>query len=249
MDLVVQEFKMEISDINVGICLIIKNENQYLDEWLEHYRKLGVDKFFIYDNNSSTPIKIDDNDVDVILWDNELFGSQNNAYLDCCQKNLSFDFIGFFDTDEFYFSKSMNIKSDINHFKSLYGDFDGFAIYWRLYGKQSPYFTERQSIEMYTQYYEDAHIKSLLNPKKVVSFGQPHFASLLNGKYIDELGRIVFSPIGEHTSDYVWIKHIWTRSEEEFKEKLIRGDVNWRKQINTNFDEFYNYNDRCVLND
>ena len=30
---------------------------------------------------------------------------------------------------------------------------------------------------------------------------------------------------------------------------VIRGDVNWRKQINTDFNEFYNYNDRCVLND
>ena len=42
--------------MKIGVCLIIKNENEYLEEWLTHYRSLGVDKFFIYDNNSTIPI-------------------------------------------------------------------------------------------------------------------------------------------------------------------------------------------------
>ena len=85
--------------MKIGICLIIKNENDYLEEWLIHYRSLGVDKFFIYDNNSTIPITSSDDDVDVILWDDEKFGSQNNAYLNCCRTYSSFDYIGFFDTD------------------------------------------------------------------------------------------------------------------------------------------------------
>jgi hypothetical protein len=235
--------------MKIGICLIIKNENDYLEEWLTHYRNLGVDKFFIYDNNSTTPIKLTDDDVDVILWDNEKFGSQNNAYINCCRTYSSFDYIGFFDTDEFYYSKSMNIKTDIKNLKEKFGDFDGFAMYWRMYGKTSPYFTERQPMGNYTQYHINDHIKSFLNPKSVAFFGTPHFANLKSGKYIDELGRTVVSAIGKHTSEDIWIKHTWARSEPEFKEKLIRGDVNWRKQINNNFNEFYTYNDKCILND
>lgn len=235
--------------MKIGVCLIIKNENEYLDEWLNHYRGIGVDKFFIYDNNSSTPIKSSDDDVEVILWDNENFGSQNNAYLNCCKTYSSFDYIGFFDTDEFYYSKTMNIKTDINYLKEKFGEFNGLAIYWRMYGKPSPYFTERQPIINYKQYHVNDHIKSFLNPKSVIGFGDPHFGRLNNKKYIDELGRNVIGPIGKHTSEYVWIKHIWTRSESEFKEKLIRGDVNLRRQRDRSFKDFYEYNDNSILND
>jgi hypothetical protein len=235
--------------MKIGVCLIIKNENEYLEEWLAHYRGLGVDKFFIYDNNSSTPITSSDDDVDVILWKNEKFGSQNNAYLNCCKTYSSFDYIGFFDTDEFYYSKTMNIKTDINNLTEKFGDFNGLAIYWRMYGKTKPYFTERQPIINYKQYHVNDHIKSFLTPKSVIKFNDPHFGNLRNKKYIDELGRNVVGPVGEHTSENIWIKHVWTRSETEFKEKLIRGDANLRGKSNRTFNEFYDHNDNCILND
>lgn len=235
--------------MKIGVCLIIKNENEYLEEWLTHYRGLGVDRFFIYDNNSSTPITSSDDDVDVILWKNEKFGSQNNAYLNCCKTYSSFDYIGFFDTDEFYYSKTMNIKTDINNLTEKFGDFNGLAIYWRMYGKTKPYFTERQPIINYKQYHVNDHIKSFLTPKSVIKFNDPHFGNLRNKKYIDELGRNVVGPVGEHTSENIWIKHVWTRSETEFKEKLIRGDANLRGKSNRTFNEFYDHNDNCILND
>lgn len=37
-------------------CLIIKNENQYLTEHLEENARAGVEHFYIYDNESSTPV-------------------------------------------------------------------------------------------------------------------------------------------------------------------------------------------------
>jgi len=234
--------------MKIGICLIIKNENEYLEEWLTHYRSLGVDKFFIYDNNSTIPIKSSDDDVEVILWSNESFGSQNEAYLNCCKTYSSFDYIGFFDTDEFYYSKTMNIKTDINYLKEKFGDFSGLGIYWRMYGKPFPYLTERQPMINYNQYHINNHIKSFIDPKTINRFPDPHFASI-NGKYIDELGRDVVYPTGRHTSEYVWIKHIWSRSEPEFREKIMRGDVNLRTQRFTNFNKYYEYNDKCVLND
>ena len=35
----------------VCICAIGKEENRYIKEFVEHYKKLGVDKIFLYDNN------------------------------------------------------------------------------------------------------------------------------------------------------------------------------------------------------
>jgi hypothetical protein len=230
--------------MKIGICLIIKDENEYVDEWLSHYRKLGVDNFFIYDNNSPTPVKIESDDVDVILWDNEEFGSQNKAYLDCCLKNKEFDFIGFFDTDEFYMSNTMNIKEDISNLINKFGDFSGLGIYWRMYGKPKPYFLDRQPIDNYTHYFNNDHIKSFIDPKTIDHFPDPHFPTI-NGKYIDELGRTVVFPIGQHTSETIWLKHIWTRSLPEFESKIKRGDANKVVRDRT-IDEFFEHNDACI---
>lgn len=37
--------------MNFGVCAILKNENLYLREWVEHYINLGFDKIILYDNN------------------------------------------------------------------------------------------------------------------------------------------------------------------------------------------------------
>ena len=36
---------------NLAAILLFKNENDFLDTWIEHHIKLGVDTFFIYNNN------------------------------------------------------------------------------------------------------------------------------------------------------------------------------------------------------
>ena len=35
------------------LCAIAKNEGRYLQEWIEYHKMLGVEKFFIYDNESA----------------------------------------------------------------------------------------------------------------------------------------------------------------------------------------------------
>lgn len=37
--------------MKIAICAIYKNENIYLREWVEHHKRLGFDKIFLYDNN------------------------------------------------------------------------------------------------------------------------------------------------------------------------------------------------------
>ena len=41
----------------LSICAIIKNENVYLEEWLNYYLLIGVEHFYLYDNESKIPIK------------------------------------------------------------------------------------------------------------------------------------------------------------------------------------------------
>ena len=44
--------------MKVGICAIIRDCNEnYLKEWVEYHRLIGVDYFYIYDNDSKISIR------------------------------------------------------------------------------------------------------------------------------------------------------------------------------------------------
>lgn len=230
--------------MRIALCLIIKNEGQYLEEWLDYHRKVGVDFFIIYDNQSNPPISNEDKDVTIIKWEDNNIGSQMRAYKHCSLNFNDFDFIGFIDTDEFYESISMNIKEDFESLLQHHGDISGIGLYWRNYGNPSPYFDIRKSINDYVYYYTNEHIKSFINPKKINYFPDPHKA-VIDGKYVDEQGRGIIGPTGHHTSDFFWIKHTWSRSLSEFKEKINRGSGD-KVRRNYTLDHFYQYNNKCV---
>lgn len=44
----------------IALCLIFKNEAPFLKEWLDYHLTIGVDHFYLYNNNS------DDNYLDVL---------------------------------------------------------------------------------------------------------------------------------------------------------------------------------------
>jgi len=239
-------------NLKIAVCAIMKDENPYLEEWVEHYKNIGVDEIFIYDNLSNKPLQDTLVEIDHLInipvtiknWGDNKFRSQSRAYLDCAKNNQHFDFIGFFDADEFYMSKKMDIKQDLQELKNKYGDFNAVGIYWRIYGNTPPFET-KQPIENYKMWYGDKHIKSWVNPKILADFPDPHKAVIKSGKYIDESGRNIISPIGNHTSENMWIKHVFTRSKEEWGDKMKRGDANLRKNLRT-WDDFYHYNKLCT---
>lgn len=238
--------------MKIAVCLIIKNENLYLEEWLDHYRKLGVDHFFIYDNLSEIPVSYylssvgndDYGDTTVIRWEDTKYKSQSRAYMDCCRNNSHYDYIGFIDSDELYYSKSMDIKKDFEDLRERFGYFNGLGLYWRMYGA-NPAVDERQPMFKYTQWYPHHLIKSFVNPKVVRDFPDPHKASITSGDYINEAGSKIISPIGQHTSDNIYIKHVWCKSLEEWKQKIARGDANTR-EINRTMEDFENHTKMCV---
>jgi hypothetical protein len=40
----------------LSLCLIAKDENAYLKEWLDYHILIGVEHFWIYDNDSTIPL-------------------------------------------------------------------------------------------------------------------------------------------------------------------------------------------------
>ena len=237
--------------MKIAICAIARDENPYFEEWLNYHRKVGISHFFLYDNGSRTPIKdyLQENnlmkdDIEIVEWHDFKLGAQSRAYMDCCKKHQDFDYIGFLDIDEFYESNKMNVIRDIQDLRDLYGNFFGVGLYWRIYGSNNPYFEERHPVDEYVKWHGDKHIKSFVCPKYVMGFPDPHKASLIGGNYINEKGGKILGPYGQHTSDNIWIKHVFTRSKSEFLEKIERGDANLQVRTRT-MNDFYAYNDLC----
>lgn len=236
------------SSYKIGICLLT-NEPEYLEEWLEHHRNMDFDHFFIYFDSNT---KIDDypnleeKDCSFKIWDCQNSpNGQMKAYEDCC-KLSNMDYLLFIDSDEFIMTKnSMNIKQVLENLYYAHGKFDGLALYWRFYGNNPP-FEVRNPVKNYKQYHENGHIKILINPKKVISFPNPHLC-ITKGKIINELGDIVKEPVGIHTSKNIWIKHIWTRSRKEWATKVNRKG--WYEYYDRKMEEFDNYNKLCVMTD
>ena len=46
-------------DLKICLCTLGKMENKYAREFVEHYKRYGVDKIFIYDNNDIKGEKFD----------------------------------------------------------------------------------------------------------------------------------------------------------------------------------------------
>lgn len=120
----------------VSLCLIFYNEGKYLKEWIEYHRIIGIDHFYLYNNNSTDNYMdvlkpyIDSGLVDVILWKDK--PGQMTAYIDCARRyGEESDWIGFIDADEFI------VPIEHNNIKDFLAKFNGRGsvyINWKCFG-------------------------------------------------------------------------------------------------------------------
>lgn len=130
----------DLSTNKIGLCAIAKCENNYIREWVEYYKNLHFDKIFLFDNNDldgehfEEVIKdyIDSGFVEVIN-----VRGKANQQIECYDKlyhseKLSrFDWIAYFDIDEFLHIDTNNIHSYLSNKK--FDNFDGIAFNWKYY--------------------------------------------------------------------------------------------------------------------
>lgn len=122
---------------NVSVCSIFKNEAPYLKEWIEFNHLVGVEHFYMYNNNSEDDFLsvlapyIEKGWVTLIEWPYNQ--RQMESYKDCIKKYASeTKWIGFIDIDEFIVPKSTNsIYEFLKPFEKKAG---AINIYWRLFG-------------------------------------------------------------------------------------------------------------------
>ena len=247
-------FKEEKLKFNkVCLCAIAKEENRYIREFVEYYKNYDIDKIYIFDNNDKDGEKFEDVIDDYIkngfveLIDyKEIPQPQLKSYNDCYKRfNSSYDWLIFFDIDEFIYLK------DFTSFKSFLNDkrFDrcnrvqfNWIFYTdnnQLYYENKPVrerFTEKQLYARGKKRGGEQGIKSVLRGNiKNLKITCPHALSA-NTRSCDGFGKPQkISGISTKYSDfeYYYLEHYACKSTEEFIiNKLKKTDVYHTKDIN-----------------
>lgn len=246
-----------------SVCLLIKDENEFLEEWLDNYYNLGIEHFFIYDNNSKIPIvktlECIRNGFYIDKCDVILFTEYNHMQYDCyenCLKRFGdiSKWIGFFDTDELleFTDNSSNINDFLQRFDA--DDISCVWIPWQLYNANGHISKPNGGMrENYTSTIIDPfglYGKVFVRTSRTMKVWV-HNADSYNyyfqtvdpsGNYLYEIYRnlTINAFKGEYIYPHAKINHYITRSFNEWCEKMARGtcDPNFKRK----FDVFFEYN-------
>lgn len=147
--------------MKVALCCIIKNENRYLSEFIEHYKSLGFAHIYVYDHNNKDGEhcedilqKYMDEDFVTVFDVKETVCPQLNVYQHCYNNyNKEYDWMCFFDADEFL--EIRNIKyNNINDFlsQSIFNEYNCIVVNWEVYGdNELLYYDDRPVKERFTK--------------------------------------------------------------------------------------------------
>ena len=238
------------------LCTIAKNEGRYLQEWIEYHKMMGVEKFFIYDNESTdNTLKILKPYIGSNLVEYRYFPGkkmQLKAYADCVRKHKrNTRYLGFLDIDEFIVP--IKHKTIPDYLRSL-GRFSGVQINWLVYGssgakkRKKGLVMERFKDHSFVDHKLNHHIKVILNPRLILRFFSAH-RPVIFGRYIDSNGNVTKKRFWDRipVSNQIRINHYAIKSYEEFLEKRSRGRARFDRK--RSLDYFDNYDLNNIKND
>lgn len=225
----------------VCICGIFKNEAQYLEEWINYHQVIGVDHFYLYNNNSDDDYSvvlqpfIDRGIVDLVEW--PLPHSQMLAYRDCYNNHREdTQWLTFIDIDEFICPISTD---NIKDWLASYISYPGVAVYWKQFGSNGKLTHDPRQlvIEQYTQCWRkfSCYTKMFCNMNFVISdFQNPHvLKSEIMGISIPPINQFKkIISFGTHRVSWggketIQINHYWGKAYDCFTDKINKTDVHY----------------------
>lgn len=145
----------------ISICAIFKDEEGFLKEWIEYHNMVGVDHFYLYNNNSSDNYhEVLANYVErglVTLVDFPYDHAQMKAYkhfYDTYRKETQW--VSFLDIDEFFVPIKDN---DLGTWIKKFEKYPVVQIYWKMFGTsgQLHHDYSKLVIEQYTSSWDSLY--------------------------------------------------------------------------------------------
>ena len=238
--------------MNSCILTVIKNEQQYLDEWIKYHLELGIDHFFIFEDIDSDSHKeicdkygdrVSLKSVDTILNEEDRKKARElkltkyrnpqciyflNGLIWIKSKN-QYDWCFVIDNDEFITFE--NESSKLEDVLSLYNGYDAIDIQWKCYGAnghiKKPNYKGKGLIGTYTKEsygYGNLDLKwEMKTCYNLNTFKPSHF--LDTHRHTDECNwcKTDFTKSNKIVYDTVYLRHYITKSWEEYIAKRKRG--------------------------
>jgi hypothetical protein len=209
---------------NAVVCCIAKNEELYINEWINYHLTIGFKKVYIYDNSDDNILKFLNNKNIIITHlpgKSKQFDAYNHFFKNYSQNHT---WCAVIDCDEFIVLKKHN---KINDFLNEYLLNGALGINWVIFGSNghSEYYPELVR-KRFTRRQKgvNKHIKCIVCCKDVIEYNNPHYPTNLINKVKDCDGNIIEGPFNESGSDeIIQINHYFTKSKEEFDIKRSRG--------------------------
>lgn len=208
----------------------MKNEENYLDEWIQHHMKIGFDYFVIYDNNDNDKQENVCKKYDNVFLVKEPRKAPLQMY--CYNHFLStfaneFEYTAFIDADEFI---CFNPDQPIQNIKDLCKH-DYYHLSWMVMDDNDLcYYSNEPVLKRFTRRFIDSHPETDINrhSKTLIRTNNKRLR-MVNPHYIN-CNYECYNPCNEKVNgddafmnpnfDICYIKHFVTKTAEEYKRKI-----------------------------
>ena len=230
---------MSKEDMKVAIIAIAKNENLYINEWIDYHFNLGFDNIIVCDNDDELILKDIIKDDRVIIEDyTGIYGVQQMAYQESFRKyKEQYDWILLIDIDEFLV---LDKHKDVKEFLSSFDDkVDCIKLCWK-------HFTDNEELDVVDGNYNvfdrfktvvetkwDGMVKQFVKTSSINDDMIKHLHQhdiLSHGlNFVDSLGNKCHSGkmLREVVYGNAWINHYRTKTIGEYvRQKYFRGGPN-----------------------
>jgi glycosyl transferase family 92 len=212
----------------LSACAIFLNEAPYLAEWLEFHLLAGVERFFLYDHESTDSSRdvlapyVEDGTVVVHDW--PVYPGQVEAFEDCAQRHRADSrWIAFIDIDEFLFSPARRPLLEVLR---AFEPWPGVLVNRPTYGSSGhdhkPTGLTIESYLLRSGFTRRNRVaKSIAQPEYLDRCLGGHYWTYTDGHAVDEKKRPAPSARGLSTTFSVLrLNHYFTRSRSEYERKL-----------------------------
>jgi hypothetical protein len=204
--------------MKVSLVCIAKDEDDYIEEWVNYHLKLGFDNIFIYQNDWQCNVQ----STKVTKFQFGGKKKQVESYNHFIQNYWGLqDWIAFFDVDEFLVLKK---HDNVKNFLMDYEDYDGIGINWVFFGSNGLKKVKNNEYSVLSRFTmrskkPNKHIKSIIKSNKESKMSV-HYP---NHNICNTHKKIFYGPFAEPNDEIAQLNHYFTKSLEEFKRKRKRG--------------------------
>ncbi|RNL55411.1 glycosyltransferase family 2 protein [Pedobacter jejuensis] len=214
---------------------VIKDEEKFVDEWLVYHKLIGVEHFFLFDDQVDSPlvgyIKAHENYCTVIPWSEINKIEQNRQILAFRYAAINliknYEWVIFLDVDEFVVLRQ---DKNIRLFLSRFPHAAAVSLNWHLFGHNgflndperliTTSLTKRKLIPHHEE-------KTFSRTDLIIGINSPHFCTMKIGERVDTNGKKFTGKVSPDKTLIAHINHYQCRSFSRWMKRKDRGDVNY----------------------